>query len=504
MMMVEHIIWCVRRKTRLVRYYILVWRVVPVRFSGGLTDELYEWNRRKERTTTKWQKMHWGSNRMFLDAFYPLFASYHYPSRSPKELLLTSWYISALLSIFIAIFSCFLHYLRKPRTHTKNNKPEPSVNRIIAPLRTMVTNLFGKKKSNDPINEASHISTTNNYNAPTAKTSSTSTHSPTNVSRYQSDIDRANAMRQTHLGTNGYTAPSGGNHHQKRQNGYVPPSSGATANNTNDNNKNSSQITQDKVHTAVSQLEEAERLKQFGDLQGSLRMSEEALGTLIGYLRQPKQYQTSGISNDVLRSAVEMALSNAESTKVILAKHQSSPTSPAQQAKKTGSNTSSYVTPSSTTSQQPTKPTRKESKSKMSTAFGMLSLSKSKSQDSHEKRTKKKPSHSDSSDSAYSSTTNHRAQHAGASLTPFYSGSPPPPARSPTNIRINHDDPLVKMVKNDLYVDASQLQNVSWNDIAGLAQAKQSLQEAAILPLIRPDLFTGLRKPQNILLYGKW
>jgi SpoVK/Ycf46/Vps4 family AAA+-type ATPase len=41
-----------------------------------------------------------------------------------------------------------------------------------------------------------------------------------------------------------------------------------------------------------------------------------------------------------------------------------------------------------------------------------------------------------------------------------------------------------------------------WKDIAGLEQVKQSLQEAAILPLLRPDLLQGLRKPQNCLLYG--
>jgi hypothetical protein len=36
---------------------------------------------------------------------------------------------------------------------------------------------------------------------------------------------------------------------------------------------------------------------------------------------------------------------------------------------------------------------------------------------------------------------------------------------------------------------------VRWDDIAGLAYAKQTLQEAVILPNLRPDLFTGLRSP---------
>lgn len=37
----------------------------------------------------------------------------------------------------------------------------------------------------------------------------------------------------------------------------------------------------------------------------------------------------------------------------------------------------------------------------------------------------------------------------------------------------------------------------------GLVAAKRAIQEAAILPMIRPDLFTGLRSPpRGVLLYG--
>ena len=45
--------------------------------------------------------------------------------------------------------------------------------------------------------------------------------------------------------------------------------------------------------------------------------------------------------------------------------------------------------------------------------------------------------------------------------------------------------------------------NVKWTDVAGLVNAKKSLQEAVIMPIRFPELFTGSRKPwKGILLYG--
>eukprot|EP00878_Enallax_costatus_P033921 GHUV01037505.1.p1 GENE.GHUV01037505.1~~GHUV01037505.1.p1 ORF type:complete len:459 (+),score=132.43 GHUV01037505.1:367-1743(+) len=48
-----------------------------------------------------------------------------------------------------------------------------------------------------------------------------------------------------------------------------------------------------------------------------------------------------------------------------------------------------------------------------------------------------------------------------------------------------------------------QTSSVTFDDVAGLHLAKQALQEAVILPSLRPDLFSGLRAPvRGILLYG--
>lgn len=57
-----------------------------------------------------------------------------------------------------------------------------------------------------------------------------------------------------------------------------------------------------------------------------------------------------------------------------------------------------------------------------------------------------------------------------------------------------------KQIMSDM-LDATP--GIRWDDIAGLAYAKQTLQEAVILPNLRPDLFTGLRSPpKGVLLFG--
>ncbi|MFX1237872.1 MAG: AAA family ATPase [Promethearchaeota archaeon] len=45
--------------------------------------------------------------------------------------------------------------------------------------------------------------------------------------------------------------------------------------------------------------------------------------------------------------------------------------------------------------------------------------------------------------------------------------------------------------------------DIRWNDIAGLENCKQALREAIVLPMLKPELFTGKRKPwSGILLFG--
>lgn len=57
-------------------------------------------------------------------------------------------------------------------------------------------------------------------------------------------------------------------------------------------------------------------------------------------------------------------------------------------------------------------------------------------------------------------------------------------------------------MKSILYLFLSN--NASgWEDIAGLEYAKSTIHEAVVLPILRPDMFTGLRRPpRGILLFG--
>ena len=44
---------------------------------------------------------------------------------------------------------------------------------------------------------------------------------------------------------------------------------------------------------------------------------------------------------------------------------------------------------------------------------------------------------------------------------------------------------------------------ITWNDIAGLEFVKKTIKEIVIWPMLRPDIFNGLRgPPKGLLLFG--
>ena len=62
----------------------------------------------------------------------------------------------------------------------------------------------------------------------------------------------------------------------------------------------------------------------------------------------------------------------------------------------------------------------------------------------------------------------------------------------------NVDPKMVELIKNEI-MDCGQ--EVAWDDIAGLEFAKETVKEIVVYPLLRPDIFTGLRGPPKVLEY---
>ncbi|XP_065200059.1 fidgetin-like protein 1 [Planococcus citri] len=64
----------------------------------------------------------------------------------------------------------------------------------------------------------------------------------------------------------------------------------------------------------------------------------------------------------------------------------------------------------------------------------------------------------------------------------------------------NLDPKMIELIRNEIMYNGSP---ITWDDIAGLQFAKITIQEIVVWPLLRPDIFTGLRRPpKGILLFG--
>lgn len=64
----------------------------------------------------------------------------------------------------------------------------------------------------------------------------------------------------------------------------------------------------------------------------------------------------------------------------------------------------------------------------------------------------------------------------------------------------NVDPKLVQLIMNETLEKSP---GVDWDDIAGLQFAKQCVMEAVVWPMLRPDIFSGLRgPPKGLLLFG--
>lgn len=80
---------------------------------------------------------------------------------------------------------------------------------------------------------------------------------------------------------------------------------------------------------------------------------------------------------------------------------------------------------------------------------------------------------------------------------------PPVPARPAAKPPAEEGNPLSEYEDQIMNEMLDKSPDIRWDDIAGLSYAKQTLQEAVILPNLRPDLFVGLRRPpKGVLLFG--
>ena len=64
----------------------------------------------------------------------------------------------------------------------------------------------------------------------------------------------------------------------------------------------------------------------------------------------------------------------------------------------------------------------------------------------------------------------------------------------------NLDPQMVELIENEIIERRIQ---ICWDDIAGLEQAKKIIHEIIIWPMLRPDIFTGLRAPpRGVMFFG--
>ena len=246
---------------------------------------------------------------------------------------------------------------------------------------------------------------------------------------------------------------------------------------------------------ALRGLEEAESQRNQGNTKLALDLYTRHLETLVVLLRDEDGLRRIQVDPSTVKARVSVALADAEELKA---------QSPPPQKAQSPNSQSSIV--SGTISSVKSAFLGRSSKATVSAADTSPTALPTKQQSPQPLNAKSQSS------SALLATRKGNNKHTSAknlgttkSLRPTSEVNHQSPT-SAAQSRLKLTDPVKKQlytaVLDDLYVDPKTVQETGWDDIAGLGDVKQSLQESAILPLVRPDLFTGLRKPQNILLWG--
>lgn len=256
---------------------------------------------------------------------------------------------------------------------------------------------------------------------------------PVTVDRYKHDVEQAHAMRKN----------------PRQQEG------GRSGN-------ESREPTLDDVYLGLDGLDEAETLRDRGELESALKLYELALELLIRVLGGNHE-DMHGVDRGTLRARVQVALSAAESIKDTL--KQKPKQRPAESTKESPSRKSAFDSLSDAISTALVNPQRRKPATRPTVI---------------------QPQRRASNNPRIIPPQTQQGRHQTSAAQQALPKSPSSEIR--------------QTILDDLFVPSSELQKTTWDEIAGLKDVKQALQEAAILPLMRPDLFQGLRRPQNMLL----
>ena len=358
--------------------------------------------------------------------------------------------------------------------------------------------------------------------------------------RYKHDMADAQAMMM------GMQSTSSSSRNQKNSSSSAPSNLGSNRTVTA-----TFAISNVQVQAALTALDEAEALDQESDglgnrsppieaqqqqeqQQRALQSYQDSIQILLLYLRQPPSPSSGNVGGEdeydrsAVHARVQVALTQAERLKEKLNQTTTTTTTTTRQPKQTVS-----ATTASSSSQRRRKKTEKQEPSAVrpfvSSLFSSLTGSNSHSTDAEDSSNKKRPSSVPQSSQQHTTATavatttatttrtrksqrqpNNRARERRRDEPSSQQPQPqePPnhrsiePNTSPSKSVTGGNQQLQHQVLDDFYVPSSTLQKTTWDDVAGLEQVKQALQESVIFPLQRPDLFQGLRRPQNLLLYG--
>ena len=304
------------------------------------------------------------------------------------------------------------------------------------------------------------------------------------------------------------TAKKNSNHrgvHKHHSSTTIKTNNTSTTNNANADSNHGNELSSSRATKALQELDQAEELAKRNKLDEASALYQHSIAYLLQYLNGNSNRNGNGNGNDngngngngnamwnkdILMERIKLALTHAENIKLILQQrrdtnaqqyiHIQQQQQQQQQSRRQGLLASRGKSKSEKNPSSSSNPKANPKATHVNANLPIPSLQTSKSVDAH---------------------TSHQTR-AGTSTTNASASASARARANRSNLDYKSNDPFIQTIKSDLYIDSKTL-TTTWTDISGLANAKQALQEAAILPLLRPDLYTGLRSaPRGVLLYG--